>query len=66
MYYGIVLLLPFTLQNIKENNTVLGNDKLLQLVISSISDICGAIVASFLIELQGFGRKNSLIIFYGC
>lgn len=66
MYYGIVLLLPYTLQQLNNKNSIFGNDNLLQLVISCMSDICGAVVASFLIELQGFGRKNSLIIFYAC
>jgi hypothetical protein len=66
MYYGIVLLLPYTLSEIHVKHSVLGHDKLLQLVMSCMSDICGAIVASFLIEVQGFGRKNSLIIFYAC
>jgi predicted membrane-bound mannosyltransferase len=63
MYYGIVLLLPYLLSEIKVQN-VGGDDKLLQLVASCVSDIMGACVASFLIEVRGFGRKNSLIIFF--
>ncbi|CAD8098915.1 unnamed protein product [Paramecium sonneborni] len=62
IYYGIVLLLPDILSHIESTQT--GRDKIIQLVISCISDILGAVAAAFFIELKGFGRKNSLIIFF--
>jgi len=37
---------------------------MLKLIFTAVGDIVSAAVASFLIELKGFGRKNSMIIFF--
>ena len=47
VYYGIVLLLPDILSHIEAAET--GKDKIIQLVVSCISDILGAIAAAFFI-----------------
>ncbi|CAD8099055.1 unnamed protein product [Paramecium sonneborni] len=64
IYYGIVMMLPTFLQGLKLGDSYLAVHKLLQLVISSISDIIGAAAASVIIDVKYLGRKNSLVLFF--
>ena len=44
-----------------EEETLFGDDDLVKLFISTASEIIAAGLAAFLIDIKGFGRKNSLI-----
>lgn len=44
-----------------EDEILFGDDDLVKLFISTASEIIAAGLAAFLIDLKGFGRKNSLI-----
>lgn len=58
------MMLPTFLSNLNIEDEYLAKNKLLQLIISSVSDVVGACVASLLIDIKHFGRKNSLIFFF--
>lgn len=63
MYYGVLVTLPYILAEMKEKDSIFGENDIIKLAISNISEVLAAGVASFLIDIKGFGRKNSLVIF---
>ena len=66
MYYGILVLLPYMLSELKGVASIFGDNDLLKLFISALSEIVGAGIAAILIDLKGFGRKNSIVYFCAC
>lgn len=65
IYYGILAFLPLILDYMGTEETMFGDDDLLKLFISTSSEIIAAGLAAFLIDIKGFGRKNSLIYSFG-
>lgn len=62
-YYGIVFLLPKTLDKInKTHNNHKNEDSLLELLMSSLTEIPAPIIIALLIDCKTFGRKNFMII----
>lgn len=71
MYYGILVLMPKMMSeimsmtntsdvNAQDNQT--NNDEVVKLALSTFTEMIAASIASFLIEIKGLGRKNSMII----
>lgn len=68
MYYGILVLMPKMMNDIMQMNHRVkaeneAND-MVQLALSTFTEMIAASIASFLIEIKGLGRKNSMIICY--
>lgn len=68
MYYGILVLMPKMMNEIMQMNHRVkaeneSND-MVQLALSTFTEMIAASIASFLIEIKGLGRKNSMIICY--
>ncbi|KRX08085.1 Major facilitator superfamily domain, general substrate transporter [Pseudocohnilembus persalinus] len=63
VYYGIVLMMPYILSKMppQESSSITNND-ITMLGIQGVSDMIGAAIASYLIEIPGFGRTNNMII----
>ena len=67
VYYGIIVFLPYILEKISLNEPKSEDDlnDITKILISTIIEIVAVGFAAFVIELKSFGRKNSMIIFYG-
>ncbi|KAL4513139.1 hypothetical protein ABPG72_017824 [Tetrahymena utriculariae] len=68
MYYGILVLMPKMMDEImklthKQKDPNDAND-MVKLALSTFTEMISASIASFLIEIKGLGRKNSMIICY--
>ena len=61
IYYGIILNIPLIMQNIEGKS----NNDILQIFSSNFMELIAIIGAASLIENKFFGRKNSMILFYG-
>lgn len=66
MYYGILVLMPKMMDEImkmshKHQDPNDSND-MVKLALSTFTEMISASIASFLIEIKGLGRKNSMII----
>ncbi len=61
-YYGIVFLIPTTLQRLKGDTHPEKHQNLLDITISSLTEIPTPIICAFLVETKFFGRKNLLTI----
>ena len=60
-YYGIVFLIPTTLERLKGDKPE-DVQNLLDITISSLTEIPTPIICAFLVETKTFGRKNLLTV----
>ncbi|EGR32712.1 major facilitator superfamily protein, putative [Ichthyophthirius multifiliis] len=68
MYYGVLTMMPKMMEEIEKMHPD-QEDKnyfsdIVKLAFSTLSEIISACIASYLIEIKGLGRKNSMIICY--
>lgn len=63
IYYGIIIYIPIILQKIggKTNS----NNDILEIFTSNLMELIAILLAASLIENRYFGRKNSMIFFFG-
>lgn len=66
VYYGIIVFLPYILEKINDKNNPDDISDIMKIFISTMIEIFAVALAALVIERKGFGRKNSMIIFYGC
>ncbi len=62
VHYGILVMLPYMLDKMKTKGSLVGDNDLVKLAITYITEIVATLLAAVLIDIKGFGRKNSMII----
>jgi len=62
VYYGVIYIVPKTLQAIEKSNNETTDDSFSQIFLSILGEIPGYFIAVWLIEHQTFGRKLTLAV----
>jgi MFS transporter, putative metabolite:H+ symporter len=68
IYYGILVMLPYILEKLRPPGQATDGENfndLMKIFISTSTEIVSVLLSACVIENRKFGRKNSMIIFYG-